>query len=361
MILFLILGFWVMLGGIGYGIYFSKRVLKLYTNIELTKVKNIGIILLVILVSIPAVNIFSLYAIIYFHFLVISVILELLYLFLKRYRLYTWVFTTGLLSLVVMGCILGYGYYNMRNVVLTNYSLETNKIDTLKVLQITDLHMSNSVNIAKLEECVKEMNAQKPDIVFLTGDIFDEKTPREDMETASKILGKLDNKLGIYYVYGNHDKSTYTSKPKFTGIDVKNNLEENGIVVLEDTVATIDNITIVGRSDASAYRQTNTTRRSTKELLKNVNPDNYIIVLDHQPIELEANAVAGVDLQLSGHTHGGQLFPMGPIEAMMNGNLVYGTRTMDDFVAITSSGIAGWGNPIKTGAPSEYVIIDINK
>jgi len=82
-------------------------------------------------------------------------------------------------------------------------------------------------------------------------------------------------------------------------------------------------------------------------------------LLDHQPLDLKENANLGVDLQLSGHTHGGQLFPMGVIQSFVSDTLVSGSREIKDFTAITSSGISGWRYPIKTGSRSEYVVINV--
>ena len=82
-------------------------------------------------------------------------------------------------------------------------------------------------------------------------------------------------------------------------------------------------------------------------------------MLDHQPLNLDENAALGIDLQLFGHTHGGQLFPMGIVQSLTSDTLIRGQRDIGDFTAITTTGIAGWRYPIKTGAPSEYVIINI--
>lgn len=88
-------------------------------------------------------------------------------------------------------------------------------------------------------------------------------------------------------------------------------------------------------------------------------------MLDHQPLDLAENAALGYDLQLSGHTHGGQIWPVGPV-CSLAARLAsveycnYGMKQIGDFQVIVSSGIAGWGYPIKTGAKAEYVIVDIH-
>ena len=90
--------------------------------------------------------------------------------------------------------------------------------------------------------------------------------------------------------------------------------------------------------------------------------NKFILLLDHQPSELEKNSELGYDLQLSGHTHKGQIWPVGLISELFNFNeLEYGYKEIDDFKVIVSSGISGWNYPIRTGSKSEYVIIDILK
>lgn len=358
MITFISLGFITVLGGIVYLTFFSLRFIKLYTKIEITRTKKIFVILLSTIVSLPAIDILSFYAVIYFHLLALSITLEVIYLLLKGYKLYTFVFTTGLASIFLTMSVMAYGYYNMNRVVKTEYQITTDKIDSLKILQISDLHMGNSITVEKLERYCEIMSAENPDIVFLTGDIFDEKTTRVEMETASQILGSIDNQLGIYYIYGNHD---YISD-EFSSEDIRISLEKNNINVLKDDIITIDNIVIVGR-DVSEYtgKDVDDVRKISQQLLKTLASDKYIIVLDHIPLDIELNATLGADLQLSGHTHGGQIFPLGFVESNITDGLVYGERVIDNFHAITSSGIAGWGYPIKTGTRSEYVIINVNR
>lgn len=357
MITFLSLGFVTVIGGIVYLSFFNLRFIKLYTKIEITRTTRIYVILLSSIVSFPAIKILSFYAVIYFHLLAFSFILEVLYRFFKKYKLYTFVFTTGLASTFLTVSVMGYAYYNMNRIVKTEYHVVTDKIDQLKILQISDLHMGNSISIEKLERYCERMSAESPDIVFLTGDIFDENTSRVEMEAASEILGSIDNTLGIYYIYGNHE---YISED-FSSEEIRTNLEKHNIIVLKDEIITIDDIVIVGRDVSEYTGKVDAMRKTSQQLLNDLEPDKYIIVLDHIPLDIELNAALGADLQLSGHTHGGQIFPLGFIESNVTNGLVYGERVIDNFHAITSSGIAGWGYPIKTGTPSEYVIINVTR
>lgn len=336
---------------------FIKQILNFHTHIFIIFMTGIFISIL----SFPAINTLGLYGVIYYHLLVIMLILELLNILLKRFAIYRFIFTTGILGIVITALFLGYGYYNIKHVISTTYELTSNKVDNLKIIEIADLHMSTSLSVSQLQDYCDEMSTENADIIVLTGDIFDENTPLDDMINASKVLSTITNKQGIYYVYGNHDNGSHAfSESTFGAEDVRKNLESNGIIVLEDEVVCLNNINIIGRKDASFWG-TNP-RLSTSELVAKIpddKKDNYNILLDHQPLNLDENAVLGIDLQLSGHTHGGQLFPMGIVQSYTSNTLIRGQRNIGDFTAITTTGMAGWRYPIKTGAPSEYVIIKI--
>ena len=357
--MYLYMGLIAVIPGVIYFTFFITRFLRNILGIHTNLLYEIIIGIIIVIISFPAMNTLELYGVIYYHFLVITVLLELLNVGLKRFSWYKFIFTSGILSIVITILFLGYGYYNINHVVATNYQISSNKIDNLKIIEIADLHMSTSININELRKYCDEMSQLNADIVVLAGDIFDENTPLEDMGKASKILSTIDNNLGIYYVYGNHDNGRYEGMAFGPG-EIKENLENNGIIVLDDEVVCLDDVNIIGRKDASFWG--NNPRLSSKALYQKIPEDKkncYTILLDHQPLDLKENANLGVDLQLSGHTHGGQLFPMGVIQSLVSDTLVSGSREIKDFTAITSSGISGWRYPIKTGSRSEYVVINV--
>ena len=355
------MGLIAIIPGVIYFTFFINRFMRSVLNIHTNRFYLIILAIIVTIVSIPAMNTLELYGVIYYHLLVITLILEFLNIWLQRFNIYRFTFITGILGVLVTVLCLGYGYYNIKHVVATTYDLSSDKIDDLKIIEIADLHMSTSLDVLQLQKYCDEMSELNADLVVLTGDIFDENTPLDDMVDASKALSTIKNKLGIYYVYGNHDNGSRNfDDVAFGPEEIKENLEKNGITVLEDEVITLDKINIIGRKDASFWG--NNPRLATSELLAMIpedKRDNYTIILDHQPLDLDENAALGIDLQLSGHTHGGQLFPMGIVQSLTSDNLIRGQRTIHDFTAITSSGMAGWRYPIKTGAPSEYVIINV--
>lgn len=313
------MGLIAIIPGVIYFTFFINRFMRSVLNIHTNRFYIIILAIIITIVSIPAMNTLELYGVIYYHLLVITLILEFLNIWLQRFNIYRFTFITGILGVLVTVLCLGYGYYNIKHVVATTYDLSSDKIDDLKIIEIADLHMSTSLDVLQLQKYCDEMSELNADLVVLTGDIFDENTPLDDMVDASKALSTIKNKLGIYYVYGNHDNGSRNfDDVAFGPEEIKENLEKNGITVLEDEVITLDKINIIGRKDASFWG--NNPRLATSELLAMIPEDkrnNYTIILDHQPLDLDENAALGIDLQLSGHTHGGQLFPMGIVQSLI--------------------------------------------
>ncbi|OUC50714.1 hypothetical protein B7939_10110 [Eggerthia catenaformis] len=337
-----------------YLVFFIYRIFTKIMGLSMNIWLWLFVIGLAVLLSLPAVNLFSVYTVGYFYFLGLSAVFEILYFFVKNDKLRQF-FQSGLISVIVVGLFIGWGYYNMNHVVKTDFTVSSHKVNNLKLLAISDLHMGLSITSEKLSKYVDEMNRlETPDFVFLVGDIVDERTDVSDMRSAFKSLSQLKSRNGIYYVYGNHDDNKYIGEnAHFNHDDIKKECEVHNIQVLEDEIKTIGNITLIGRKDASF------SRKSSSELLKNVDKKNYIIVLDHQPLDMKENASNKADLQVSGHTHGGQIWPLGILQAITTGTMRYGVKKIDQFYTVTTSGIAGWGYPIKTGAPSEYAYITV--
>lgn len=211
---------------------------------------------------------------------------------------------------------------------------------------------------AQLQKEADRISAENPDIVVLDGDIVDESTTPEQMKSAFKILGSIKNKYGIYYTYGNHDKNTYSSSPNYTVEQLAETIEANGIHILEDDTTVINGeITLIGRADRGDGTEK---RDKISTLTSGLDETQEWIVLDHQPSDYENVERAGCDLVLSGHTHAGQIWPAGLLSSAFHLNeLTYGRIQQGNLNAIVTSGIAGWGYPIRTEKHSEYVVLDI--
>lgn len=250
-------------------------------------------------------------------------------------KLYLHGFTVFFLSIIIT-C---YGIYNAEHLVVKHYSFTVNKNvkQNYKIALMSDLHYGTGTYIKDLEFIVDNINKEQVDIFLMVGDIFDEATKKNEKQEFYKMLKRIKTKYGIFMVEGNHDISKTC---------VNDNLEKQGVIILSDTYQLINgDFYLVGRKDKLEKRKTLNT------LLDGINKTHTIILLDHRPVEIfKASKV--VDLQFSGHTHKGQLWP---------GNFFVrsGVCNMNDYTLYTTSGIGTWGVPIRTSGSSELVIINL--
>lgn len=372
LIRFLIIPFLLLIPVGVYLYFYFLRIAEFWGLERKNKKVKILAVVLAVLAIIWSVNLFGVGALIVLHVVAVALFMEILnfiYAALHKHRgvkidLWNKAFSCGLVPVIITALILGYGYFNMGNVVETDYTIHTGKVIREKgyrIAMISDLHFGTTMNEEKLKKYCKEIEGTKPDLVILCGDIVDEKTTLLQVENATKILGNIRSSYGTFYVYGNHDKATYASNPNFNEKQLKQGLVGSGIHVLEDEVYSInDEFTILGRNDKGF--SSGIKRKTGEELLKNVDTQKFLLMLDHQPSELQENSEAGIDLQLSGHTHGGQIWPVGLIGDILGfGQLNYGYKMINNYQIIVSSGIAGWGYPIRTGHHSEYVVVDVKR
>ena len=155
---------------------------------------------------------------------------------------------------------------------------------------------------------------------------------KENMIKSSEHLGKIKTKYGVFFVMGNHDKGYRSSlKRGWSEYDVISELKKNGVNILRDETILIDNsFYLIGRKDASERVERLRKRKSMDELTTSLDKSKYMIVLDHQPADYQNQAQSGVDLVLSGHTHGGQLFPFNKIGKLIGANdFIYGTTKIN--------------------------------
>ena len=266
-------------------------------------------------------------------------------------------YINGFIAIGLTAIYLTYGWIMAHTVIQTDYGITTEKsLDgSLRVVAIADLHAGITLDGEDFAKECEKINETKPDIVLVVGDFVDDDTSREDMIGACEALGTLDTKYGVFFVYGNHDRGYYDNK-EFTTEELYENLIKSNVKLLSDEVTLInDSIYIIGREDASKKN-----RKSASELMKDIDPSKYVIMLDHQPTDYDAIAEAAPDLVLSGHTHGGHVFPAGQIGMLMGANdALYGLEQRGSTSFIVTSGISGWAIPFKTFTVSEFVVIDI--
>lgn len=215
----------------------------------------------------------------------------------------------------------------------------------LRIVAISDMHLGYTIGKGELEQWVQLINSEKPDLVLIAGDLVDGDTRPLIESNIAETLNKIS--APVYACLGNHEYiGGEAIERKFVG--------RTKVQLLQDSVALWDNrLYIVGRDDRS-----NPYRQSLETLTQGLDRSKPIIVLDHQPYALEESERAGVDLQLSGHTHRGQVFPINLIVDRMY-EVSHGYKQRSDTHYYISSGIGIWGGKYRIGTQSEYVVIDI--
>jgi predicted MPP superfamily phosphohydrolase len=225
---------------------------------------------------------------------------------------------------------------------------------SLTIAMASDVHLGTIAGSSRLRALVDGVNALDPDIVLLPGDIVDESVTAREEEAMTSVFENLRARLGIYAVPGNHE---------YYG-DFKRNLaylHKWGVRVLQDEAVLVDgSFYVIGRKDLTALRR-GETRLPIEEIMKRagVDPRLPLILLDHQPVRLAEAERAGIDLQLSGHTHAGQLFPLNLVNKLIYeqnwGSLVKGRTHY-----YVSCGVGTWGPPVRTGSVPEIVRIRLS-
>ncbi len=275
------------------------------------------------------------------------------------------IYYAGVTAIIITIVYMSWGWYQAHNVWQKDYTIHTDKaVGSIKLALIADSHTGTTFDGDGFAEHVKEIQAQDPDAVLIAGDFVDDDTSLNDMKKCCEALGTLDTKYGVYYVFGNHDKGYYASERRgYDGDDIIAELTKNGVTALQDqTVLLGDSFYITGRQDLSEVTGRGGSRADIEDLVKDLDDDKYQIVMDHQPVEYAHEKAAGVDLVLSGHTHGGQLLLIKLFQEItgMGGNdQIYGLEDLDGSDFLVTSGISDWAIKFKTGCRSEYVIIDI--
>jgi len=247
------------------------------------------------------------------------------------------------------------GYYNAQNTKITSLNIVINKqagnLTKLKIIVASDLHLGHMMCNSHLKKIVNKINSLKPDIILLPGDILDEDITPVVHNNMGLELKRLKAKYGIFAVTGNHEY--------LGGVDEGvSYLAKNNIVFLRDSYLLINNsLYIVGREDKSSnIFKKSFFRKSLSEIINKIDKRKPIILLDHQPSNLEDAVKNNVDLQLSGHTHNGQLFPFNFLTKLIF-EKSWGYLKKGDTQFYISCGVGTWGPPMKTSATSEIVEI----
>ena len=296
-----------------------------------------------------------------------------------------------------------YGFMHATDTRITEYSVELPKknceLEELNAVMVADMHMGANIGVPEMEKMVKLINECEPDIVFICGDIFDNiYDALDDPERLIGLYRQINSKYGVYACYGNHD----IDEPVLAGFtfnqDAKKEsdprmdefLEKAGINLLRDEGVLIDNsFYVYGRPDYVRPGRGIVLRDNPREIIEKIyldansfikedgkteleydydwllgmsddapQVDYPVIVLDHEPKELEELANAGIDLTLSGHTHDGQIFPANILLSFISENS-YGLKQVGNMTDIVTSGVGLFGPYMRVGTISEVCKIKI--
>lgn len=277
---------------------------------------------------------------------------------------------------VVVACAVAtclYGIFNARNIKVNEYSVTVNKScgsdKHLKAVLVADLHMGYAIGVDHITNMVEKINQQDADIVIIAGDIFDNSYDgMDDPEGIKAQLKSIKSKYGVYAVYGNHDIDekilmgfTFDWGGKQLNSEKMTNfIKECDIKLINDESVLInDEFYLAGRRDTDKPGTEDGTRAEISELTKDLDKTKPIFVLSHEPDELQKTADAGADIDFSGHTHDGQLFP-GNLTIGLFWENPCGMIKKDNMYSIVTSGVGVYGTFMRVGTDAEICSIDID-
>jgi len=263
---------------------------------------------------------------------------------------------TALGLICVVGAVLLAGHINALSPKIRTLDLslprKNAKMDTLNIVVASDIHLGTLVGQKRFDRIVDRINSLNPDIILLPGDIVDEDLGPVIKQNLGESLRNLKSRFGVFAITGNHEY--------IGGVEEATRyLVDHGVTVLRDRVLRIHEIIyLVGREDRGMNRFTEKARKPLKDLMADVDGHFPVILMDHQPFHLEEGEHNGVDLQISGHTHHGQMFPLNFITARVY-ELSRGYKKKGKTHVYVSSGVGTWGPPVRLGNRPEIVNIKL--
>lgn len=262
-----------------------------------------------------------------------------------------YIYQTILIALVFI-IITTIGSFNAKNSYVTSFDIDIDKPsfkEPVNVIMVSDIHLGNIIKNKRLSNMIDEINSLNPDIVIIAGDIIDSDIKPFLNNNMGREFSKIKSTYGTYATLGNHDLMTKAEN------QIAKILEENSVKVLRDESILInDSLYIIGRDDITINRFSENDRASLLDLTHNLDKSKALIVIDHNPKYINESLNANIDLQLSGHTHKGQIAPGNLVTNKMF-EIDYGYLKKDNLNVVVSSGYGTWGPPIRIGSRSEIV------
>ena len=248
---------------------------------------------------------------------------------------------------LLMFVVFLYGNIHYQHKVREELHLTTSKqlSKPMKLVLMSDLHLGYHNPRKELARWVDLVNAEKPDLVLIAGDIIDMSMRPLVEENMAEELRRIE--APVYACLGNHEY--YSGEP-----EAQRFYQEAGIHLLRDTSAVVGDLCLLGRDDRS-----NLGRKDVAAIVRDADMQKYTILLDHQPYHLERTERAGIDFQFSGHTHYGQVWPISWITDAIY-ECAFGPHQRGNTRYYVSSGIGIWGGKFRIGTRSEYVVATLD-
>jgi len=243
------------------------------------------------------------------------------------------------------------GSINLNTIRVSEYRIDVprkqSKSDHLRIAFVADIHIMPNTSLRFVEQFIRKVNALHPDLLLYGGDIIEGNSESETINAIESLLNGISTKYGTFGIPGNHEF--------YMGRIRGNFFQKAGIKLLCDTTLRIDNsFYLAGRWDQQYQR-----RKSIGSILESVSPDLPIILMDHRPTQLQEASRTAVNVQFSGHTHNGQLFPINYFMHTLY-ELSWGYRKIRDTHFFVTSGLRLWGPQVKTAGKSEIMLVDID-
>lgn len=264
-----------------------------------------------------------------------------------QFKQYVFIGVVSLVVMILIGGHLNAIFPRIKRIPIT-VSKPVGFDSPLHVVVASDIHLGTIIGPRREKRLVDKINSLNPDLVLFAGDVVDEDLGPVLHQNVGKELAKIQAPQGVFSITGNHE---------YIG-GVKNAVEfltKYGITVLRDSVTKVlDELYIVGREDHDQRRFGGHGKKPLKELLQEVDMTKPVIVMDHQPVNLNESVECKVDLHLSGHTHHGQIWPFNLITKKIY-QISWGYEKRDETHLYVSSGFGTWGPPVRTGSYPEIV------
>jgi predicted MPP superfamily phosphohydrolase len=246
-----------------------------------------------------------------------------------------------------------YGLYNAFHPRIKEYEVKIKDLSPYwqnkYIVQISDVHLGPIYREKNFSRAIDKINKLQPEAVFITGDLFD--GMESDFSWLHLSFSKMKTKQGIYYSFGNHDL--------YLGFDrVTKLLAKSPVIILDNKMKTVEGLQLIGINYSF-----NKNFDLYKAILDQVGYDEKLpsLLLYHEPKNIRLAEKAGIDLQLSGHTHRGQMFPFSLIAKLVYKGYNHGLFKIGDFNLLVNSGLGTWGPPMRTTAQAEIVKIKLRK